>query len=211
MSPFPPAARRAAALVLALALPAVAAAQAPASTGVNLNGAGADTRWDVSVNSGAFFDAFLVVSPPSPPWQPNSVSSAWISAEADGSVGTPSSYVYRMTFAAGLPGTTSLSFMCAVDNFFGGYYLNGALVSATGCGQQASYAFLGVQTITSGFVAGENVLEFRSTGDGTTDGLIVQVTGYGTQFSNVPEPGTVALTASGLILLAGLARRRRRA
>lgn len=202
-------------VALALVVPSVAAAQAPASTGVNVNSSGQDTRWDVQVtNSGgtsAFFDALLVTSPPGA-WRANTAGSAWISAASNGSVGLASTYAYQMTFTVGgLPSATSLSFQCAVDNFFEGYYLNGVLMSTTGCGQQASYNFTGVRTLTSGFVAGQNVLEFRSRGDGTTDGLNVEITAFSSQVSNVPEPATLALTATGLLGVLALARQRQRA
>lgn len=204
-------------LAAALIAPAVAVAQGPVSTGKVVVG-GQDQNWGVvySNSSGTFTlpNAFVVTTPPSPPWLSNvSGSYQWISAASNGSVGNgPVSYTFFTTFSLGAfnPSSVSVVFRCAVDNGFVGYSLNGGPTASAGCGSQANgYQFGATQTLSSGFVSGANTLKFFSTGDGTTDGLVVSVDAVrGT--STVPEPSSLGLLATGFAGLVPMMRRRGR-
>ena len=192
----------------------LAVAQSPVGTGVQLSG-GQDQAWDVSVNGGAFAPAFLVTSPPGA-WHPNVVGDhQWISATASGT-GSGPVYTFRTMFdLTGFdPATASLSIQCWQDNTDFGLRLNGSLPIFPCLIYSFPTGFTTVITNGVGpgmnFVAGVNTLTIEVHGDGTTDGLLVDVIGFNAQrLGSVPEPTTVALTAGGLLALAGVARRRR--
>lgn len=199
---------RAVAAVCAL-VPAALAAQLPVSTGANA-ASGPDSRWEVATNGGPFAAAQIVASP-SFEWAPNTAAYRWISSLATASTGGATTFAFRLAFdLTGYdPATASLTFRYAVDNDDLGVRLNGG---AATLGAGTNYQFGGVQTLTTGFVAGLNTLTFNLTGDGTTDGLVVDVQSFtAAPTSVVPEPGTVALTGVGLALAGVVARRRRQA
>lgn len=179
---------------------------------VNVVG-GADQSWLVSVNGGAFANAFVVTSPPGALVVPNTPGSyQWISASPSASTGVnPSNFVYRQTFnLPGLvPGSAVLGFRCSVDNNFFGYSLNGG-ATVTGACPSFSSGFGSGQTVTTGFVSGVNTIDFFVQGDGTTDGFVLDVTAARAVLnSTAPEPASIALTATGLLAIAAFVRRRR--
>lgn len=216
--------RRAGLMVAAVvSLAGVARAQGPVSTGVNLNDDLRDQSWQVQTGTGAFEAAYLVAF--NPGWGTFSGPQAarWISFDYDASGpsgGVP--YIFRTTFD--LTGydlsTVSFDFRCSADNTFLGWSLNGSAPTGGGGG---AFGTTGVcathpngisgafQTISSGFVAGINTWEFLTSGDTQTDALVVDVTNFtGRQpSSTVPEPSTYALLGTGLLVIGGLARRRR--
>jgi hypothetical protein len=205
--------RHAAAVALGLTLAVTpAGAQAPGSTGV-------DPTWLVSWtgisgnSSGGFITAAVVASPPGP-WEPNTVFYQWIGANSSatlspaGGNGAPNyTYTFRNVFdlaVADVPGFF-LAFRCARDNSLISYSLNGAPMG-TDCGE--NFRFGGNQLLVTGFVPGSNTLDFTVTGDGTTDGLLVDMQRVG-DITVTPEPASAGLLAIGLVGIAGIVRRRR--
>jgi len=110
------------------------------------------------------------------------------------------------------------------DNFLGQVKLNGnSIYSSSSCLSNGAYAFqeLGAFTISSGFQAGINTLDFNVTNSGCQNtpprtnptGLLVDISGSGILGSgqiDMPEPGTVFPVAIGLVLAACTYRLRQR-
>ncbi len=193
--------------VAALLLPAAAAAQLVTSTGIDLT-AGKDNRWTISSNGGAFVAATKVTAPPGA-WVTPTASFAWIGTTASGTGGT-SPYAARTQFTLGAGDAFSLTLRCAVDNTALGVFVNSILVAGASC---STFGFGSAFTLSS-WLQGTNTLEFRWSGDNTTDGLAVVVdnqsftAGTPSVPGVVPEPSTYALMLTGLGVLA-MARRRR--
>src|SRR3989442_1038489 len=108
---------------------------------------------------------------PFPYWLPNTSSAQWISPAAGGNemtIDVPGVYVYRETFD--LTGfdlsTVTLSGSFAIDDASGRIQLNGVTVGPTSLTFTSMTAF----SLTSGFVAGRNTLDFVVT-NGPTGGI----------------------------------------
>ena len=127
-------------------------------------------------------------------------------------------FVFRQTFSltAAEAANGSLKFQWAADDSGEGfaqrgtwvpkYSLNGGSlingVWATG----ATYDFGPEVALTTGFVAGNNTIDFYVEGNGVTDGFALKTDGF---TAPVPEPETYALMLAGLAAAGFVVRRRK--
>lgn len=163
------------------------------NTGVGTNGAliaagAVDPHWRLIQSADPSFPGpnALAVNDaaPIPPWLTNGPNSKWIAPKADQSGGNqPGNYTYRITFdLTGLDkSTATVSGKWTSDNT-GQILLNG---SATGAVSDGNFAVLtNAFSITRGFVAGTNWLDFVVTNGGTTinpTGVRVELSGTANQ------------------------------
>jgi hypothetical protein len=137
----------------------------------------------------------------------------WIannSTGTNGSIGTWTFFVFRQTFdLTGYdPNTADLKFQWAADDSGQGgdrgswtpkYSLNGgSLVAGTWPGG-SSYSFGPTVDLSSGFVPGQNVIDFYVEGNGVTDGFALNPISFQ---ASVPEPAS--LTLFGIAAASGL-------
>ncbi len=123
-------------------------------------------------------------------------------------------YTFRTTFDVGAGASLSALNLNVfrLDNYFVGWSLNGSAFDATGLSPSGAHTAGGAYWATpfelnipgTGFVAGSNTLELRVRGNGRTDAILVQG-----NYSTVPEPGTLLLIGTGVLLLGAEVRRRR--
>jgi hypothetical protein len=144
--------------------------------------------------------------PPDGPYIGDDLLSDWIGPNNSGALGGPAGlYDYRTTFSlSGLdPATATLSGFWSTDNEGISILLNGVATGNT-IPSPTSYTSFHSFSITTGFIAGTNTLDFIVNNDESSTALRVEVTGTASQ---VPEPGTLALLGLGFAGL-GLSRRR---
>ncbi len=103
----------------------------------------------------------------------------------------------------------------SADNQTLGLFLNGIMIPGTTItGTPAHFQFESLTPfdLTTGFIGGVNTLSVHTlnanTGNPNPSGVIVQVSATG--IADVPEPGTLAVVSSGLLLLGLVHKRRRR-
>jgi hypothetical protein len=218
--------KRLVALVLMAGVPAVAGVIQVYGTGLNassglLNPGDIDPHYVLV--SGSPIPGPAYANTPFSGWVGNTASSQWIGPVANVNSGAPPqpgaegcaancNYDYRTTFdLTGLnPGTALLAGSWATDNS-GQIWLNGVPTSNTLVepGYHALFSF----SITSGFVAGVNTLDFivnnfgYPPGDPNGPGFpSTNPTGLQVEFTtaqaSVPEPGTIGMVLTVLVGLA---------
>ncbi|MFO0157450.1 MAG: putative Ig domain-containing protein, partial [bacterium] len=127
-------------------------------------------------------NAIIATSIPTDLWLSNGPNSQWIAPSADQSYPGPvpcnavGSYTYRTTFnLAGFnPATAVINGQWAVDNGLTSILINGASVPFSPPG---SYSGFSSFTISSGFVAGGNTLDFTISDSGCPNGFRAELTG----------------------------------
>ncbi len=157
---------------------------------------------------------------PIPPWVGNDALSAWIGPNNDNSLdGLPGDYDYRTTFdLTGLdPSTAILTGTWAMDNAGTSILLNGVATGITRLDPMLTgdtFMTFANFSITSGFVAGVNTLDFiinngKVNGGNSPNptGLRVEISGTAAA-SSVPEPASLVLFGAGFAGVYLLGRRR---
>jgi hypothetical protein len=140
------------------------------------------------------------------PWLGDNSASAWVGPNTDGSLnGYAGAYDYQLTFSlAGLnPATASIIGQWASDDQGTDILINGVSTGAFVGGFSAFSPF----SITSGFVAGTNTLDFLVYNDGGPTGLRVEMSGTAAT-SAVPETATWAMMLAGFAMVGAAMRRR---
>jgi hypothetical protein len=146
-----------------------------------------------------------ITTAPNPAWTPNTSTADWISPGSSGNTSWPAgSYTYQTTFtltAGESPSTAQLSGLWTSDND-SCIWLNGA--NTGDCISTGAFGSLNPFSITSGFMAGTNTLQFVVDNLGGPSGVIAEVSGT---VSAVPEPSSLLLLGTALAS-AGLLYRR---
>ena len=148
------------------------------SSAMPLAGGSNDPHWTIlSGPSGTFPAPALVVASPPGDYASNS-NSRWVWENASGNAGNNSPYTFRETFdlTGDNPNTATISGAWGVDND-GMILLNGSTPVGTGAlslsGSGDNWGSFHKFTITGGFVAGVNTLDFVATDTGNPGGLNV--------------------------------------
>ncbi|HET8871911.1 MAG TPA: PEP-CTERM sorting domain-containing protein [Aquabacterium sp.] len=229
MTPSKPASRTDLTLrrtVAAFALSACAIA--PVAAAPTMVSTSAADHWQVAVNLGA-------PDGQATSFQTSSFQSAvsisgrttdgigWIannSSGTNGSIGYWSFFVFRqeIDLTGYDPATVSLTFEWAADDSGQGFAdrgtwipqfrLNGGAFQTSFWAGGSTYGFSSPTTLSSGFVAGKNIIDFYVEGNGVTDGFALRPISF--TAAPVPEPEVSGLVAAGLMVaMAGLWRRRK--
>jgi hypothetical protein len=184
------------------------------ATGTPLPGGSADPHW--TIISGP------TVSSPTPGivlMSPNGLyaedpASRWIWVDTNGTGGVNSPYTFELQFTltSAQVSTATISGSWGVDNF-GNILLNGA--APTGSGALSlpgvvigNFSSLHSFTITGGFVAGINKLDFVTTDAGNPGAL--NVTNLSGTVASVPEATNPAILCLGAVAMMAYLRRRSR-
>jgi VPDSG-CTERM motif len=177
------------------------------NSGLVLPGGSSDPHYTVSGPGVSGTQQAVVYSAPNlwPQWLPNDANSAWIGFKDSSNTSPYGTYTFTTTFdLTGYdPSTASLIGRWAMDQS-GGLYLNGVLEQSVPDGNWNAGVnpTLTSFTISSGFVAGVNVLTFVGPFPDNFDGLRVEPMTLTATPSGVPDGGSTAMLLS--ISLAGM-------
>lgn len=215
-------------LLIATAVASLAAGQAQAATITGLFNTGtdannvalvggngvADPHYTILSSTSPGFAGGAAVTFAVPDYVANDDNSRWISISANGNPGFNTT-VYRTTFnLSGFDvGSAQITGLWASDNN-SEIFLNGVSTGYVLPAAGVSFFFLHAFTLSSGFVAGLNTLDFRVTDVGPPTALRVDSIAGTAELAppttgGVPEPSTWAVMILGFGV-AGAALRRRR-
>lgn len=206
-----------AAAILAIAMLAPPAGAVPlvlfntgvATPGVLAPDGSVDTHYSITASPAGPASAFVVPDIPSA-WIDNGPNSKWIAPVGGNDDAAAGNYTYRTTFTipAGFdPATAVITGQWSTDNNGTDILINGTSTSAT-TPFTAFTSFFSF-SISSGFVAGLNTLDFTLFNQSGPSGLRVELSGSvePLQGEPVPEPGSFALVGLSICSVALLRRR----
>ena len=207
------------------------------ATGSDVTG-GLDNAWQVqctqlvgagsaACGSAAMFTSAVVVTASPGGWTavPTAGGARYISvapsASAGGAVGENPRYQYTFRTTFDLTGLNPVGASLTLtnfwlDNYWVGYSLNGAALASGGMDpvpaapNGANWNRPFTLTIDDGFQSGVNTLDLVITGNGATDGILVEGIITSGTITATPEPATLVLVGSGFAVVGVVARRRRR-
>jgi hypothetical protein len=188
------------------------------STGVDasgnpLPGGSSDPHW--TITSGPSITsptpAIVIADPPGTYAESPTSSWIWVNASGDGGINSPYTFALTFTLTATEVNTATISGLWGVDND-GSILLNGSAAAGTGAlslgGDGINFTQFSSFTITGGFVAGVNTLEFQAIDTGNPGAL--NVNGLVLTTSAVPEPSSLVMGVIGLGLAGGFVAMKRR-
>jgi len=155
---------------------------------------------------------------PIPPWVANDATSRWIgpaTADNDDANVEPGNYTYRTTFtlpSRSLLDSVLIEGLWSADNAGLDILINGISTGQTPAGGEQAFQQLSPFSVSTGFVTGTNVLDFRLSNAASNVGDPSSPNPSGLRVDDmsgsfaVPAPATLALLAIGALGIAGFRR-----